>query len=236
MRSLIAGLAALLVTSPAMAEPGLGAKVYGARLEPGTTELEARYGRLTGGAEDGEDALILEAAHHFSDRFYAAVLLETGRPRQDSRKINAVAIEGIVHLARIEPLGLDIAAYGEYGFERGGPDTAETKLLLQHQAGGFDGRLNLIAEKSLRSGERVEFGYAASADWAVVGEFRAGAAAFGEFEGSRHYLGPIVKTEIEHLPMTGELSIETGFLFAVGNARHDSRGQARLLLEYEFQF
>ncbi|MEO6093585.1 MAG: hypothetical protein ABIT04_13650 [Novosphingobium sp.] len=219
-----------------MAEPGLAGKVYGARLEPGTTELEARYGRLTGGAQDGDDALILEAAHHFSEKFYAAVLLETGRPRQASRSVDAIAVEGIVHLARIEALGLDVAAYGEYGFDRGGPNAAETKLLLQHQAGTFDGRLNLIAEKTLRSGEEVEIGYAASADWALAGKFRAGAAAFGEFEGRRHYVGPIVKTEIEHLPLGGELEIETGYLFAVGNARHDSQGQARLLLEYEFVF
>ena len=97
--------------------------------------------------------------------------------------------------------------------------------------------MNLIAEKPLRSGEKVEFGYAASADWAVAGDdLRAGAAAFGEFNSDEHYAGPIVKTEVEHLPGRGELGIEAGYLFALGNARDEARGQLRLLLEYEFHF
>ena len=236
MRLIFAGLVMLLIASPASAEPGLGQKVYGAVLERGVTELEARYGRLTGGTEAGSDALTLEAAHHFSNRFYGAVLLETMREQGRTRTVGAVAFEGIMHLGRIEPLGIDAALYGEYAFERHAPNTAETKLLLQHRAGRFDGRLNLIAEKSLQRGEPVEFGYAVSADWTLVGEMRAGGAAFGSFDSNRHYLGPVLKTEFEHLPGRGELSLEGGYLFALANARNDSRGQARLLMEYEFHF
>jgi hypothetical protein len=237
MRLILAGLAALLIaSSPASAEPGLGEKVYGAVLERGVTEVEARYGRLTGGAESGSDALTLEAAHHFSNRFYGAVLLETARERGGARAVGAVAFEGIMHLGRIEPLGIDAAIYGEYAFERHAANTAETKLLLQHRGGRFDGRLNLIAEKTLQRGEAVEFGYAASVDWTLVGEVRAGGAAFGSFDTNRHYLGPVLKTEFEHLPGRGELSLEGGYLFALANARQDSRGQARLLMEYEFHF
>ena len=236
MRLILAGLVMLLIASPASAEPGLGQKVYGAVLERGVTELEARYGRLTGGTDAGSDALTLEAAHHFSNRFYGAVLLETAREQGGTRTVGAVAFEGIMHLGRIEPLGIDAAIYGEYAFERHAPNTAETKLLLQHRAGRFDGRLNLIAEKSLQRGEPVEFGYAASADWTLVGEVRAGGAAFGSFDSNRHYLGPVLKTEFEHLPGRGELSLEAGYLFALANARQDSRGQARLLMEYEFHF
>jgi len=41
-------------TSPAAAdEPGVAGQVYGATIDPGVTELETRYGRLTGGGEDG---------------------------------------------------------------------------------------------------------------------------------------------------------------------------------------
>ena len=232
----VSGVAALLLATPAAAEPGLGEKVYGAVLEPGVTELEARYGRLTGRSGDGADALTLEVAHHFNNRFYGAVLLETAREPHSSREVEAVAVEGIVYLGRIEQLGVDAAFYGEYGVERHGADTAETKLLLQHRSGAFDGRLNLIAEKPLRSGEHVEFGYAASADWALAGDLRAGAAAFGEFNSAEHFAGPILKTELEHLPAHGELGIEAGYLFALGDARDEANGQLRLLLEYEFRF
>lgn len=227
---------ALMVAAPAMAQPGLGESVYPATLEPGVTEIEARYGRLTGGPDDGGDALTFELAHHFSNRFYGALLMETAREAHEARKVEAVAAEAIVHLGRIEALGLDTALYGEYGIPRHGAHTAEAKILIEHRAGPFDSRVNLIAEKSLRSGERVEFGYAASADWRVAGDFRLGAAAFGDFGESDMYVGPIVKTELERLPGHGELEIETGYLFATGNSRKEANGQARLLLEYELHF
>lgn len=236
MRGMIGCFAALLVAAPASAQTGLGQKVYGATLEPGVTELEARYGRVTGGEEDGAEAITLELAHHFSDRFYGAVLVETERAPIGPRRVGAVALEGIVHVGRIERLGLDAALYGEYGFQREGANTAETKLLLQHRAGVFDGRLNLIAEKPLHNGDRVDFGYAASADWSLVGDFRAGAASFGDFQRGEHYAGPILKTEVERLPGRGELGIEAGYLFALANGRKEAPGQIRLLLEYEFHF
>ncbi len=236
MRWTVGCLAALLVATPAAPQTGLGAKVYGATLEPGVTELEARYGHVTGGEEDGAEAVTLEVAHHFSDRFYGAVLVETERAPFGTRKVGAVALEGIVHVVRIERLGFDAALYGEYGFQREGANTAETKLLLQRRAGPFDGRLNMIAEKPLRNGERVEFGYAASADWALVGDLRAGAASFGDFQSGEHYTGPVMKTEIERLPGRGELGVEAGYLFAVGKGHTEAPGQIRLLLEYEFHF
>lgn len=240
MRLLVPALAAsipaaLFTCAPAAAQPGLGEKVYGATLEPGTTEIEARYGRLTGGKADGEDALIFELAHHFSKRFYGAVLFETEREPGSGRKLEAVGFEGIATLGRIEPLGVDVALYGEYEAVRNGPDAVEAKLLLQHKRGGFDGRLNLIAERPVHESD-VEFGYAASADWHVAGEFQAGITAFGEFTEAEHFVGPVLKTEIEHLPGAGELGIEAGYLFALGDARHETDGQARLLLEYEFRF
>lgn len=239
---LVGALAALAFAQPALAAPGLGSKVYGATVKPGVTEVEARYGRLSGGPASGQDGLVFELAHGFSDRFYGALLAEFGRDPGADRRLEAFAVEGIVTLGRIDALGLDTALYGEYEAVRGGPDVLETKLLLQHKRGPFDGRLNLKAAKPLNGGAPVEFGYAASADWAAIGEFRLGAAAFGDLGTARnfttraaHYAGPIVKTEIEHLG-PGELGIETGYLFALGEARKETDGQLRLLLEYEFRF
>ncbi len=241
-----AAAAALMGLMPAVAragEPGVGEKVYGATVEPGVTELEARYGRLTGDAADGEDGLVLELAHGFSKHFYGAVLATFERGPGEGRKLAALSLEGLAPVGRIDALKLDVALYGEYEAARHGPDAIETKLILQHVAGPFDGRLNLIAEKTLAGGEAVEFGYAASADWTLAGELRGGFEAYGELGTTRrflpreaHYAGPVVKAEIEHLPGNSELEITTGYLFALGEARDFSHGQIKLMLEWETRF
>jgi hypothetical protein len=243
MRLIFAGLAAALFSSAASAAPGLGEKVYGAKLHPGVTELEARYGRLTGGHADGEDTLVLGVAHNFSSRFFGAVLFELEREPHNDRRLGAIAFEGIVSLGHIDGLGLDAALLGEYVVVRGGADHVATRLLLQRHKGPFDGRLNLIAEKALEGDSHIHFGYAASADWAVAGPFRAGAAAFGELGDTEHflpradhYVGPIIKAEIEHMPGGADLGIEAGYLFALGHAQDETDGQIRLLLEYKLHF
>ena len=134
----------LLAGSPAMAAPGLGDKVYEATVDAGVTEFEARYGRLMGDEADGEDVLKLEIAHGFSDRIYGAVVAEFEREPDESREMEALAIEGIYALGDIG--GIETALYGEYEIGLHGPDKLETKLLLQHEAGKADMRLNLIAE------------------------------------------------------------------------------------------
>lgn len=239
----VAALAIGLGAVPAAAAPGVGEKVYGATIDAGLTEFEARYGQLEGGPDDGEDGLKLELAHGFSDKFYTAAIVELEKEPGQSRGVEAVSFEAITPLGRIDALKLDVAFYGEYEIVRHGADALETKLLLQHRAGSFDGRLNLKMAKTLQSGQALELGYAASADWAAFGEFRLGLAAFGDLGTTRHFApraehfaGPIVKTEIEHLPGDSELEIEAGYLRAFGAARDDTNGQWRLLLEWEKRF
>lgn len=241
--SIAAGAVLALGGSALHAAPGLDEKVYGATVETGVSEVEVRYGRLVGGVAAGEDATVVELSHGFSDRLYAGVLFGFEREPGSSRQFQAVGAEGIVTLGHINAIDTDVAIYGEYEAERHGADNLETKLLLQHRRGTFDGRLNLIAEKQLEGGSPVEFGYGASADWKLIGDLRGGVEAFGELGSTRHlfpraghFVGPILKTELEHLPARGELGIEAGYLFAVGAARDEARGQARLLLEYEFDF
>lgn len=239
----MAALCVLSLASVANAAPGVGEAVYGATIEKGVTELEARYGRLSGGPDAGEDGLVLELEHGFSDRFAGAVLAEFEREPGGSRKLEALSVEGVVHFGRVDSLGLDVAGYVEFEAVRHAADKVETKLLLQHRQGPFDARLNLIVEKELEGGEPLEFGYAASVDWAAVGEFRLGVAAFGELGSTHdflpraeHFAGPIVKTEIEHLPGDSEIEIEAGYLFALGAARDDADGQWRLLIGWETRF
>lgn len=236
--ALLLGLAAT-----ARAEPGLGNKVYGAHVEKGVTEVESRYGRLDGGSAAGQDGWTLEVEHGFSSRFSAGVLAKFDRPAGGNRRLDALAIESVFTLGRIDALGLDTAIYAEYEAVQGGKDVLETKLLLQHVKGPFDARFNLIVEKELGTSNPLEIGYAASADWATPGELRLGVEAFGEAGTTRnfvprakHYIGPVAKVEIEHLPGNSELDIQASYLFAAGVARNYSNGQARLLLEWEKHF
>jgi hypothetical protein len=233
----------MIVPVTARADPGVGDPVYGATLQRGTLELESRYGRLTGGARDATDGLVLEGEYAFSNRFAAAVLVETGRDPGGARRVEATAIEMIHTLGRIKPLAIDVALYGEYKHGlRGNDDVLEAKLLIEHRAGPFDARLNLIGERPLRSGEPVELAYAASADWALIGDdLRAGLQAFGDLGTTRRfggrqdsYVGPVIKAEIEHIG-PGEIEIEAGWLRAFGSARDHTGGQARLLISYELK-
>lgn len=236
----VLGLVLLAVPSTAIAAPGLDDVVYGATVEAGKTEIETRYGRLTGGSAGGEDAFVLEAAHGFSRRFYGAALATFEREPGSGRRLQTLALEGIYALGHIQSLDLDAAVYVEAEHGIHGSDNLETKLLLEHRKGPFDARLNLIGERELTSGAPVEFGYAASADYEVADDIRLGAEAFGELGTSdkitsrgEHFVGPAAKIELEHMG-PGELELRAGYLFPVDRARDHSKGQLRLGMEYEF--
>lgn len=242
----LVGWAALLgltmTATGALAAPGMASEVYGARVEKGVTEVEARYGELTGGPDDGESALVLEVGHGFTDRFRGAVLAEMEREPGQDAETEAVSVEGIYNLGQL-PGGVDFGVYVEYEANlHGAGDAVELKALFQKTAGAFDGRLNLIAERSLGGEEETEFGYAASADWEVMHEVRLGVRAFGDlrddegFGGRReHFVGPVAKWEMDEFP-GGELGLEAGYLLALGSARDDADGQLRLALEWETEF
>lgn len=238
LRSLLFAAPMLVFASPASAAPGLGDEVYGATYEKGTSEFEARYGALNGGRDSGEDALKLEAAHVPLKNLRVAAQVEIERDPGGPRRVTEASVEVVYTLGRAA--GIDFAVYGEYakGF-RGNSDALEAKLILERRAGPYDARLNLVAERPLASGERVELSYAASADMQVKGDFRAGVAAFGDLgtfhrfaPRAEHFLGPIVKGEVE--AFGPELEIEAGYLFPLAAARDNSRGQFRLIVSVEF--
>lgn len=237
--SIVAALLALALPCAALAAPGLGEEVYGATVTKGKTEIEARYGALRGGSDQGGDSLKLEAAITPRRNLRIATFVALDRDPAGHRQATEVAVEAVYTLGRVG--GIDVAVYGEYALGlHGNPDALETKLLLERRAGPFDARLNLIAAKPFASGEKLELSYAASADFAVAGEVRAGFAAFGELgttsrflPRAEHFVGPMIKGEIEGLGGP-EIEIQTGYLFAVGKARDNTKGQFRLLLELEF--
>lgn len=245
-RVFLATLLAGITAGPAHAEPpGLADKVYPARLEPGVTEFEARFGRLTGGEEHGETGLLYELAHSFSKRWYGGVELEFEREAEGRLQAEEIGLEGLYSLGRLPTVGVDIGIFAEVGIPvRGGPIGFSTRLLLQKSVGDFDSRFNLRVDRSTGSDERFAFGYEASADYAVYeDEVRLGVEAFGSLgdtrrfgRGEGHFIGPVAKFEIEHLPGCSELGINSGYLFAVGAAREEAKGQVRVLLEWEARF
>ncbi len=235
----------LFTAATANAAPGLGSEVYGATVEKGETEFEVQYDRLTGGPENGEDVVTFEAAYGVSNRLRLGVKAEFEREVGSSRKAEELAVEAIYRLGTAG--GIDFAVYGEYALAPHGADKIETKLLIQRRSGPWDLRLNLIAEKQLMQGEKVELGYAASADVAVAPRLRLGVMAFGELgtfsefaPNAEHFIGPSAKFRLIVSDPDGDgddhggLSLSTGYLFALGTARQETKGQFRLKLEYEF--
>jgi len=229
---------ACALASPAYAAPGLGSEVYGAHVDKGEFELEAIYGALDGGEEDGEDVLKLEAAYAVTERLRLGLIGEFEKEVGGSREAEEIGIEAIYELGSAGPI--DFALYGEYGIGLNGhSDKIEGKLLMQHESGPWDLRFNLIAEKELEGGHKVELAYAASADVEAFGEVRLGVQAYGELgtfsnflPREEHFIGPVAKFEIEGLGP--ELEIEAGYLFALGEAKDETDGQFRLMLELEF--
>ena len=244
--AILAPALAFAMATPALAgSPGMGGEVYGATVEKGEVELETRYGRLTGGANGGEDVMKLEAAYGVTDRLRLAIVGEFGREPGDSRRLNAAAIEAIYALGNAA--GIDFAVYGEYEQAFDGPNELEAKLLMQHRSGPWDLRLNLIAGKELAADAPVELGYAASADLAVAKPLRLGFEAYGnlgtfsQFGPSvEHYAGPIAKIRLLTSDPDGDgddhggLTLTTGYLFALGATREQTDGQLHLKLEMEF--
>ena len=237
MRLAVAVLLGSLLATPALAAPGMGNEVYGAEVKAGEAEAELRYDALTGGFDDGEDVLQIEAAYGVSDRLRIGLQGEFERELGAPRKAESLGIEAVYALGRLG--GVSVAVYGEYEIGLNGPDAIEAKLILQHRSGPIDLRLNLIGAKPLVSGAPVELSYAISADAEVAGDLRLGVQAFGELgtfnrlmPRAGHFAGPVVRIGIEGLGT--ELEIEAGYLFALGEARSDTRGQLRIGLGLEF--
>ena len=236
---------ALVASTTAAAEPGLGQKVYDPYVMRGVTEVEVRAATLRGGPANGEAAAVIELEHGFSDRFSFAVLGEFERHVGEQRKLDAIAVEGVAYLGKVA--GVDVGAYVEYEQRiHNESGIGEAKLLMAKTIGPFQGLVNLIARKAFtnRPGEgETQFGYAAAATWEVAPKLRTGLEAFGDlgtssaFGGRRAgYIGPKVQWEVHPSWLPAEIGIEGAYLFAVGAARRYTSGEARLMVELERRF
>ena len=231
----------------AHAEPGMANQVYSPYVKKGVTEIELRGGRLNGGSLDGESAGVIEVEHGFSDRLSLAVLAEFEHHAGEKNKLDAIAVEGVAYLGQIPTLGIDVGAYLEYEQRiHAESGKVEAKLLLAKRSGGFETRLNLIANRALtdKPGEDVtQFGYAAQTTWETGHDVQLGVQAFGELGTGdslgghrRHYLGPLVAWELHPKSVPGELEFEAAYLLPLGQARHDTDGQVRVKVAWERRF
>lgn len=249
MRLVGASVAALVLSwaGAAAAEPGLGQKVYDPYVRNGLSEVEVRTGRLVGGSAEGDQTTVVELERGINDRFSLAVLGEFEDEPGDARKLDAIAVEGVMYLGQIPRLGIDTGLYLEYEQRiHNQSGVLEGKLLLAKTQDRFQGLFNIIAGQALtdRDGEgATEFSYAASATWETAPKLRLGLEAFGDLGTSRafggrqaHYVGPVVKWETRPSWLPAELELEAGYLFAVGAAKDYTDGQLRVLIALERRF
>jgi len=238
---------ALSWASAAAAEPGLGQKVYDPYVRNGLSEVEVRTGRLIGGTAEGDQTTVVELERGINDRFSLAVLGEIEDEPGDARKLDAIAVEGVMYLGQIPHLGIDTGLYLEYEQRiHNQSGVLEGKLLLAKTQNRFQGLFNIIAGQALtdRDGAgATEFSYAASATWETAPKLRVGVEAFGDLGTSRsfggrqaHYVGPVVKWETRPSWLPAELELEAGYLFAAGGAKDYTDGQLRVLIALERRF
>ncbi len=235
----------LTLAQPVLAAPGLGGEIYPATVEAHELEIEARYGALNGGPAAGEDNSRVEISYGISEHLQLGVVTEFEKDPGGTRHATHLGFEAIAPLGRIG--GIDIAAYGEYEIGLNGKaDSVETKLLVQHRAGLWDLRFNLVGEKPLQAGAPVALSYAASVDRGVTRNVRLGVAAFGDLGTvshfvpyAEHYLGPVAKFRIPLGDRDGDgdgdqgVWLEAGYLFPLAAARAETKGQFRFNLEFE---
>lgn len=237
--------ATLTFATAARAEAPLATEVYGATMERGITEFEARYGRLAGGDDGGTELTKLEVAHAFSDRLWGGLVAKIGREPGDRRRFEGFEIEGRAALGRVG--GFNLAAMVELEANRGDSDVLGGKFIVERRAGPFDARVNFIGERALAHGAPVVLGYAAEATSEVAEHVSLGAQAVGGLGAARHislrddhFAGPIARLEFEgdekNHEATGGFEFEAGYLFAIGRARAGSRGQIKLGIDYERRF
>jgi len=218
----------------AWAQPGLANKVEEPYVTKGLTEVEVRGGGLTGGPDGGDNAEIIEVEHGFTDH-----VSFTGVANFDDGELESLGVETIVNFGKLA--GLDVGFYADYMQPvHNGPGEIETKFLFARRNAESEVLFNLILQKSMtsRPGEGdTEVGYAAQATMALGSEdFQAGIQAFGDVGTGHHsaetYVGPVAKLELDE----SGIDLEAAYLFALGDARNDARGQWRIALGWERKF
>ena len=245
------GLAGLTIALSAPlaghADPRLDEIVYSPYIEKGEAELETRAGRELGGPLGGVATTVLEGEYGISDRLSLAMLGRFERDVTGPLSLDAVGVEAVAYVGQIPIVGIDTGLYLEYDQGvQGGDSGGEAKLLLAKTSGRFQGLFNLIVERPLgvpRGEGYASYGYAASVTWRTIGHLRLGAEAFGDLGSDRAflgrqgaYVGPQLKWQVHPRRSPVEITVDAGWLAAVGTDRREADSQLRLAVEFEHRF
>jgi hypothetical protein len=232
----IAAFSAAL-SSPALAAPGMGDDVAAAAVDAGATTFIARYHRLSDGPAAGEDILRLEGIHGLNERLAILVSADLTKARASSRRVNSFSIEADYYLGKAGEV--DFGAQVSYAIGLHGADAIAAKLVIQRTKGPLDMKLNLGVGKALDAAEGINFGYSAAAFMGVHEQVQVGFQAYGDLGGTKrtepnegHFIGPVSSFDLGG--KGPELELELGYLFAVGNARDNAKGQMRVTLHLGF--
>jgi hypothetical protein len=176
--------------------------------------------------------LQLGISHGANDRLRIGIQTSFEREAGGVRRAESIGIDATLSLGNAGPFRM--AVFGAYDIGIGEPDSVEGRLILQHSNGPFEARLNLIGVKDLSAGASLELGYAASIEFEAAPRLRLGLQGFGELgtfnrllPHGGHAFGPSVGYDLGP-----GIELEAGYLFTVGKAREDTKGQVRIGLEF----
>ena len=232
---------AILAATAAGAEPGLSEQVYGAVVDEGRKEVELRYGRLNGGAGDGQSALLGEVSYGVNDWWYTAGLALFESAPGGDLELTKIGWENLLELTGGKDDLLRTAVYSEIkvSTKNNEPGELEFKGIAEYRPAPWNFRFNLIFERQFgeNASDQTEFGYALRAVRLVGDKVSVGVEGFGDLGTFDHvggalpnYFGPIVAGEV---PIDrGEIELQAGLLFGFGENAGDN--QLRLSAEWDF--
>ena len=171
----------------------------------------------------------IEFEYGISDRLMIAPYVVFERGRGENLRYAEVKLESRYQLGKFKTNRVLPSLYLEYARPRRGASVVEGKLILSRfNKRGDDLSLNLIAERELESGAKIErqysIGYAR--DLGKKGA-RIGGEWIHNLADKRINAGPTIA-----FSATKDIWLVTGYAFAI--TKRDNRGEFRLNLEYEW--
>jgi hypothetical protein len=191
----------------------------------GEKELETWWTQRSGGEADGQ----IEFEYGITDRWLAAPYLLLQRRHGGEFRLDGWKLEQRYRFGDLAYHKFLPAAYFEVKKEHGDPYELEAKLITSYLFGHRNSvwSTNLIFERELKGGEKLEVGYATGVSLPVKDRLRAGVELFGNWTKNEHFIGPTVGYKFA--PDT-KLLVTAGFKY-----RGDEGGAVRLIFEKEWR-
>jgi high-affinity iron transporter len=225
-----------------------GFKVYTPYVEQGELEIEYRPSVTVDNdpAKDNEQKHLLGVGYGVNAWWFTELYAEWEREAGPGEEIKFEAFEWENRFQITNPgeYWADFGLLVEYERtdDNKAPDKVELALLFAKELGQFDAAYNLVFEKEVGggAGNDVELAQAFQLKYRLDKAFEPGIEVFNEFgaigdmpdfDGQKHYIGPIA-TGVIPLNDTGlKLKYNAGYLFGVSDAAED--GVVKAIVELE---